>query len=131
MANAAAMHDLEEFDMTRSWRRCTAEHHLDPNNASAPNILTERELSDRREAFTTIPLLAQEEIDRLYAVVRQLGYVVLLCNTEGIALHHRGNQAMADQFKYWGVWLGGVWSEHVEGTNGIGTCIVEQRPISV
>src|SRR5262249_52635746 len=78
-----------------------------------------------------IPLLAQEEIDRLYAIVRQLGYVVLLCNTEGIALHHRGNQAMADQFKYWGVWLGGVWSEHIEGTNGIGTCIAEQRPISV
>src|SRR5262245_42164702 len=119
------------FDMTLSWRRCTAAHHLDPNVASAPNILTERELAGRREAFNLIPLLAQEEIDRLYAIVRQLGYVVLLCNTEGIALHHRGNQAMADQFKYWGVWLGGVWSEHIEGTNGIGTCIVEQRPISV
>src|SRR5262245_37327464 len=83
------------FDMTLSWRRCTAAHHLDPNVASAPNILTERELAVRREAFHTIPLLAQEEIDRLYAIVRQLGYVVLLCNTEGIALHHRGNQAMA------------------------------------
>jgi transcriptional regulator of acetoin/glycerol metabolism len=57
--------------------------------------------------------------------------VVLLCNTEGIALYHRGNQAMADQFKYWGLWLGGVWAEHIEGTNGIGTCIVEKRPISV
>jgi transcriptional regulator of acetoin/glycerol metabolism/AraC-like DNA-binding protein len=131
MPNTAAPHDAQGFDMALSWRRCTAEHHLDPNIASAPNILTEGELAGRREAFTMIPLLAQEEIDRLYAIVRQLGYVVLLCNTEGIALHHRGNQAMADQFKYWGVWLGGVWSEHVEGTNGIGTCIVEQRPISV
>src|SRR5215813_4292220 len=131
LVNDAVAHDAEGLDMTLSWRRCTAEHHLDPNVASAPNILTERELAGRREAFHMIPLLAQEEIDRLYAIVRQLGYVVLLCNTEGIALHHRGNQAMADQFKYWGVWLGGVWSEHVEGTNGIGTCIVEQRPISV
>jgi len=123
--------DAGGFNMTLSWRRCTSEHHLDSNIASAPNILTERELAGRREAFNTIPLLAHEEIDRLYAIVRQLGYVVLLCNTEGIALHHRGNQAMADQFKYWGVWLGGVWSEHIEGTNGIGTCIVERRPISV
>jgi transcriptional regulator of acetoin/glycerol metabolism/AraC-like DNA-binding protein len=137
MPNTAAMvqsiagaHDPEGFDMTLSWRRCT-EHHLDPNIASAPNILTERELTGRLEAFRMIPLLAREEIDRLYAIVRQLGYVVLLCNTEGIALHHRGNQAMADQFKHWGVWLGGVWPEHIEGTNGIGTCIVEQRPISV
>src|SRR5262245_28465308 len=131
LGNGAGAPDADGLDPTLSWRRCTAEHHLDPNVASAPNILTERELAGRREAFHMIPLLAQEEIDRLYAIVRQLGYVVLLCNTEGIALHHRGNQAMADQFKYWGVWLGGVWSEHIEGTNGIGTCIGEQRPISV
>src|SRR5262245_50363536 len=131
LGNGAGAPDADGLDPTLSWRRCTAEHHLDPNVASAPNILTERELAGRREAFHMIPLLAQEEIDRLYAIVRQLGYVVLLCNTEGIALHHRGNQAMADQFKYWGVWLGGVWSEHIEGTNGIGTCIVEQRSISV
>src|SRR5882672_2482432 len=30
-----------------------------------------------------------------------------------------------------GIWLGGVWSEQVEGTNGIGTAIVEQRPVLV
>src|SRR5437588_8668587 len=30
-----------------------------------------------------------------------------------------------------GVWLGGVWSEEVEGTNGIGTAIVEERPVTV
>jgi transcriptional regulator of acetoin/glycerol metabolism/AraC-like DNA-binding protein len=127
----AAGRDDGAFEMTPSWRRCITEHHLDANLASAPNILTEREVADRREVFDTILPLAHEEIDRLYAIVRQLGYVVLLCNSEGIALHHRGNQAMADQFKYWGVWLGGVWSEQIEGTNGIGTCIVEQRPISV
>src|SRR5262249_11171193 len=98
LVNDVIAHDAEGLDVTRSWRRCTAEHHLDPNIASAPNILTEREVADRREAFNLIPTLAQEEIDRLYAIVRQLGYVVLLCNTEGIALHHRGNQAMADQF---------------------------------
>src|SRR5262245_24893431 len=109
----AGAHDAEGVDMTLSWRRCTAEHHLDPNLAAAPNILTERELAGRLEAFDMIPLLAREEIDRLYAIVRQLGYVVLLCNTEGIALYHRGNQAMANQFKHWGVWLGGVWPEHV------------------
>jgi transcriptional regulator of acetoin/glycerol metabolism len=30
-----------------------------------------------------------------------------------------------------GTWLGGVWSEEVEGTNGIGTCIAEERPVTV
>jgi len=74
---------------------------------------------------------AQDEIDRLYAIVRQQGYIVLFCNTDGIAIYHRGDAAKADQFKYWGIWVGGVWSEEFEGTNGIGTCIAEQRPVSV
>jgi len=58
------------------------------------------------------------------------GYVVLLCNRDGVAIHHRGDPARADEFKQWGIWLGGVWSEQIEGTNGIGTCIAEQRPVS-
>src|SRR5262245_66519696 len=78
LVHDAVAHDAEGFDVTLSWRRCTAEHRLDPNVASAPNILTERELAGRREALNMIPLLAQEEIDRLYAIVRLLGYVVLL-----------------------------------------------------
>jgi AraC-like DNA-binding protein len=73
-------------------------------------------------------LQAQEELDRLYAIVRHEQYVILLCNRDGVAIHHRGDESLADAFKYWGIWLGGVWSEQIEGTNGIGTCITEQRP---
>ena len=40
----------------------------------------------------------------------------------------RGGRA---EFEYWGTSLGGVWSEEVEGTNGIGTCIIEERPVTV
>src|SRR5260370_6711875 len=37
----------------------------------------------------------------------------------------------ASEFEYWGTWLGGVWAEEIEGTNGIGTCIAEERPVTV
>jgi hypothetical protein len=57
--------------------------------------------------------------------------VVLLCDQHGVAIEHRGEEALGDQFRFWGPWLGGVWSEEVEGTNGIGTCIAEKRPITV
>ena len=63
--------------------------------------------------------------------MRHARYTVLLCNDQGVAVDHRGNEAEANEFKYWGTWLGGVWSEQVEGTNGIGTCIAEERPITV
>ena len=114
-----------------SWRRSLTRHHVEPATRSAPNVLTERELKDLREPFGAVLTVAQEEVERLFAIVRQAGYVVLLCNADGVALQHRGNETTAGQFKYWGTWTGGVWSEDVEGTNGIGTCIAEQLPISV
>jgi len=124
-----AASDLEE--VSASWRRCTAELLLNPDGRSAPHIVTDSELRVFREPLDKAIVYAQEEVDRLYAIVRQEGYVVLLCNTDGIAIHHRGEEAQAEQFKNRGIWVGGVWSEGVEGTNGIGTCIAEQRPVLV
>ena len=91
-----------------SWRRSLTEHHVEPATAGAPNVLTERELRDLREPFGSVLTVAQEEVDHLYAIVRQAGYVVLLCNADGIALQHRGNETTAERFKYWGTWTGGV-----------------------
>src|SRR6201987_5298809 len=121
----------EPVEVIASWRRCTIEHHINPDRRATPHIITESELRASRERLCKILGLAQEEIDPLYAIVRPGHYVVLFCDTAGIAVHHRGNPAMADQFRYWGIWVGGVWSEEIEGTNGIGTCITEQKPIIV
>ncbi len=124
-----ATSDLEE--VSASWRRCTAELLINPDGRAAPHIVTDSELRVFREPLGKAIVYAQEEVDRLYAIVRQEGYVVLLCNTDGIAIHHRGDEAQAEQFKNRGIWVGGVWSEGVEDTNGIGTCIAEQRPVLV
>jgi len=114
-----------------SWRRCLLDFHVDPRGRSVPHLLTERELRISREPLHSFLQLAQEEIDRLYAIVRPQSYVVLLCNSDGVAIHHRGDDSKDDEFKRWGIWLGGVWSEQVEGTNGIGTCITDRRPVVV
>jgi transcriptional regulator of acetoin/glycerol metabolism len=63
--------------------------------------------------------------------VREAGYALLFCDTAGVAVEHRGDETDASRFKYWGTWLDGVWSEAIEGTNGIGTCIAEERPITI
>lgn len=114
-----------------SWRRCLRDLHVDPTSSSVPHLLTERELRISREPLHSFLLQAQEEIDRLYAIVRPQSYVVLLCNSDGVAIHHRGDESKDHEFKQWGIWLGGVWSERVEGTNGIGTCITDRRPVLV
>ena len=128
-ANAGLNPAVEE--LSGSWRRCLVEYHVDPKSRTAPNVVTPSELQASKEPTADVIAQAREEIDRLYAIVRQQGYVVLLCNKDGIAIHHRGDESRADDFKNWGIWLGGVWSEQIEGTNGIGTCITEQRPVLV
>jgi transcriptional regulator of acetoin/glycerol metabolism len=114
-----------------SWRRCLRDFRVDPKSSSVPHLLTERELRISREPLHSFLVQAQEEIDRLYAIVRPQSYVVLLCNSDGVAIHHRGDESKDREFKQWGIWLGGVWSERVEGTNGIGTCIADRRPVLV
>jgi len=118
-------------EVADSWRRCLVDFHVDPKSRTAPNVVTQSELNVSKEPAADVIVNAREEIDRLYAIVRQQGYVVLLCNREGVAIHHRGDESRAEDFKRWGIWLGGVWSEETEGTNGIGTCIAEQRPVLV
>jgi transcriptional regulator of acetoin/glycerol metabolism/AraC-like DNA-binding protein len=123
--------DLVLDDVAVSWRRSADDHHIDPAGTQAPHVQTAAELSHSREPIEGLIRVAQSELDRVYGVVRRVGYVVLLCDNNGVAVEYRGNDARSAQFSYWGVWVGGVWSEAIEGTNGIGTCIAEQRPISV
>jgi AraC-like DNA-binding protein len=126
----AGLHSAVE-EVSDSWHRCLVDYHVDPRSRSAPNVVTPSELRVSKEPTADVITQAREEIDRLYAIVRQQGYVVLLCNKDGVAIHHRGDENRASDFKNWGIWLGGVWAEQIEGTNGIGTCITEQRPVLV
>jgi AraC-like DNA-binding protein len=126
---AAPLPGLEE--VSSSWQRSATKYGVDPVDSKAPRILTSGELKNCREPLDRLIFSAQEEINQLYKVVREAGYVVLFCDSSGVAVEHRGEDAHARSFEYWGTWLGGVWSEEVEGTNGIGTCIVEERPVTV
>lgn len=118
-------------EVSTSWKRSAHRYGVNPERSEAPRILTLPELGKLRQPLDELIFSAQEEIDRLYRMVREAGYTILLCNTAGVAVEHRGEEAEADQFRHWGTWLGGVWSEDLEGTNGIGTCIIEERPITV
>lgn len=49
----------------------------------------------------------------------------------GVPVARRG--AGADDITYSdrGLWTGAIWSEAHEGTNGIGTCIIEERALTI
>ena len=120
-----------ESTISASWKRSATRFNIDPDSARPPRILTAYEVSECRARIGKLIAIAQEEIDHLYRAVSRAGYVVLLCDENGIAIDHRGTAAEAERYSYWGAWLGGVWSEDAEGTNGVGTCIAERRPLTI
>src|SRR5258708_29427703 len=114
-------------EVSTSWQRCVNQYGVNPISAEAPHILTSHEFKEFRQPLEQLVSSAQEEIHRLYNLVREAGYTLLFCDSTGVAVEHRADDAGASQYKYWGIWLGAVWSEATEGTNGIGTCIAEER----
>ncbi|RUZ68522.1 sigma-54-dependent Fis family transcriptional regulator, partial [Mesorhizobium sp. M7A.F.Ca.US.003.02.2.1] len=43
----------------------------------------------------------------------------------------RGAPVDDETFHSWGLWTGSVWNEESQGTNGIGTCLVERRALTI
>jgi len=122
---------IESELVSHSWRRSAGLHHVDPESREPPRILTDSALRLSKQPVERLVSAAQPELDRLHRIVGDAGYVTLLCDTEGVAVEHRASEARSDEFRYWGIWPGGVWSEAVEGTNGIGTCIADRRAVTV
>jgi DNA-binding CsgD family transcriptional regulator/PAS domain-containing protein len=118
-------------EVRASWRRSFNEHRVDPDSRQAPSILTAQELSISRTPVEELIRLAREDNDRLYAIVGRVGYALLFTSADGVVVDVRGDPCRVGEFQHWGIWQGGVWSERVEGTNGIGTSIAEQRPITI
>lgn len=114
-----------------SWSRSSRFHQLDPAGTRPPLRLTEAELERVREKAGSLLRAAAPVLDRLYQAVGATGCCVLLAAQDGVPVERRGAAADDATFASWGLWTGALWSEEHEGTNGIGTCLVERRPLTI
>jgi transcriptional regulator of acetoin/glycerol metabolism len=117
--------------LVASWRRSSNLHRLDPTDPKPPRYLTEAEFIEARQQIEPLVRAAQSSLDRLYLAVGGVGCCVLLANRDGVPVERRGAPADDKTFHSWGLWTGSVWNEESEGTNGIGTCLVEQRVLTI
>lgn len=114
-----------------SWCRSGLRHGLAPDDLRGPTILTGSELTIRRQRHDMMLSVARPLLDQLYQTVSATGCAVMLTDADGVVLETRtqtGDRAMFDAV---GLTPGGVWSEGIEGTNGIGTCLVEDRAVTI
>ncbi|WP_175687359.1 sigma-54-dependent Fis family transcriptional regulator [Burkholderia multivorans] len=114
-----------------SWERCREVYALLPDRIGRPEILTSTELQDHREPVGDLLGCSQGEIQRLFELLSEQDYVVMLTDAHGIAVDFRSNASALDACDAAGVLPGSIWTEERQGTNGISLCIKEQRPVSV
>ena len=106
-------------------------HGLDPARKAKSDRLTEAEFTAARQSMGHMLHAATPSLDRLFQAVGGVGCCVILANRDGIPLERRGARGDDSTFQDWGLWLGTQWSEAAQGTNGIGTALVEERLVTI
>lgn len=114
-----------------SWRRCLEEYGLRPDRVALPHVLTAAELAQASAPLADVVALAQPEIERLFLRLRAYGFIVSLAERGGASVLFRGDAALPAAFASTRNVIGAVSSEERQGTNGIGTCISEGRPLVI
>jgi len=114
-----------------SWCRSALRHGLDPSMQVQRERIGAAELASLRQAHDLLLTVASPVLDQLFRSVGRSGCGVILSDANGIILERRASDADAPLFSLVGLAPGGRWGEEEEGTNGIGTCLFEDRPVVI
>jgi transcriptional regulator of acetoin/glycerol metabolism len=117
--------------IARSWRRCLEQHHMDPSLPLSPAVHESARIRERREPLRQVLEIAEAEMRSLHRQLMGSGHAVLLSDADGVILERVTQDAERATFERAGLWAGADWSESCEGTNGIGTCLVERQLLSI
>ncbi|MGU3308517.1 sigma-54-dependent Fis family transcriptional regulator [Pseudomonas sp. M5A4_2d] len=117
--------------IARSWLRCLEDYHLDPALSIAPTVLEHGRLLESRERLQQVLSIAGSEMNSLHQQLSGAGHAVLLTDARGVILNCVTAPSERKIFERAGLWLGADWSEACEGTNGIGTCLVERQSLTI
>ena len=114
-----------------SWRRCVRDYSLDPVRVYSPAVISTGDLRGRQVQHEQLIQIASAEMDSLYDQICGSGYALLLTDASGVILCEKIDSTLKSLFRSAGLLVGADWSELHEGTNGIGTCISVDRPVTV
>jgi transcriptional regulator of acetoin/glycerol metabolism len=117
--------------IARSWQRCLQDYHLDPAQPMAPTVLEYERLLESRDRLRHVLQIAGSEMNSLHQQLSGAGHAVLLTDARGVILNCITAPGERRVFERAGLWLGADWSEAREGTNGIGTCLVERQALII
>lgn len=131
LSNASSAPFSIESYITHSWIRCSNEYKLDPAYLADPYVVERTELLERQERLSNVLTAAKAEMANLFQQIAGSGYAIMLTDADGVLLNYFGDPSFTHAASKTGMTPGAVWSERFQGTNGMGTCLLEKRPMMV
>jgi transcriptional regulator of acetoin/glycerol metabolism len=112
-----------------SWKRCL-KLKVDPSRHVRADI-SARELQKRIEAHDALVKVATPTMENIYNFVNNAGFQVVLSDNHGYLLKVLGGKAISHDSRDGLLYPGSNWNESQRGTNAIGTCLVEKKPLKI
>ena len=117
--------------VAQSWSRCINEYSLNPAKPRAPEFIDRGDLEARRTRLADLIACARHEMTILYQQLGDIESAVVLTDTDGVIVHMVSSPKFSADAGPLGLRLGGIWSEEMAGTNGMGTCLAAASPVWV
>ena len=117
--------------VAKSWDRCLNRYSMQPDAERRTVVLDAASVRARQETMGELLGVARAEMENLYEQIAGSGYAVILSDAEAVVLSAITDPQAKRDFRGAGLWVGAVWSEQNEGTNGLGTAIAERAPVTV
>ena len=117
--------------VAKSWDRCLNRYSMEPDAARNTIVLDAESVRARQLTFGELLGVARAEMENLYEQIAGSGYAVILSDADAVVLSAITDPGLKREFRSAGLWIGAVWSEQNEGTNGLGTAIAERAPVTV
>ncbi|MEO7050566.1 MAG: sigma-54-dependent Fis family transcriptional regulator [Rhodanobacter sp.] len=104
---------------------------IQPHSRRDTAVLSTSQLRESQQRLGGVLRVAHCEMENLYELIAGTGYAVVLSDASGAILDAIADPTLKREFRQSGFWLGALWDERHEGTNGVGTCLAEGSPTTV
>ncbi|AEG16432.1 GAF modulated sigma54 specific transcriptional regulator, Fis family [Desulfofundulus kuznetsovii DSM 6115] len=117
-------------EIKASWARSLA-HGVNPYMKANQTVLTAEEFKNKLQENRELLEVAVPVVKNIYDFVKGSGFAVAIADKDGVILVMIGDEEGLEFTRRANLIEGSVWSEEVMGTNAIGLCLVEGKPIQV
>jgi len=117
--------------IARSWQRCVDRKVTVKGKASEIPIVSSGTLKGFRERSSQLIFHSEPIMNQLHEQIYGTSSVVVLTDATGMVLHSVGDPDFMKKAQQVTLQPGGLWTEEANGTNAIGTALIEKVPVTV